>query len=89
MLEGLRESSCRKKAPLIQGRGVQRPQLTISIAGGASFLCDPSSVSVSGDGPALAVWKGFHELMGVERWAQCPECPHLLLTKLSLVSGRG
>lgn len=89
MLEDLRESSCEKKAPLIQGRGAQWPQLTVSIAGVASFLSDPSSFSVSGDGPALGVWKGFHELMGVERWAQCPACRRLLLTKLSLVSGRG
>lgn len=89
MLEDLRESSCEKKAPLIRGRGAQWPQLTVSIAGGASFLCDSSSFSVSGDGPALGVWKGFHELMGVERWAQCPACRLLLLTKLSLVLGCG
>ena len=73
--------------PLIRGCGVQWPQLTVSVAWGASFLCDPSSFSVSGDGPALGVWKGFHELMGVERWAQCLACRHLLLTELSLVSG--
>lgn len=46
---------------------------------GGSFLCDPSSLSVSGDGPALGVWKGFHELMGVERWAQFLACCRLLL----------
>ena len=77
----------KKKAPLIRGRGVQWPQLTVSVAWGASFLCDPSSFSVSGDGPALGVRKGFHELMGVERWAQCLACHRLLLTELSLVSG--
>lgn len=77
----------KKKAPLIRGHGIQWPQVTVSVVWGASFPCDPSSFSVSGDGSALGVWKGFHELMGVERWAQCLACRRLLLTELSLVSG--